>query len=146
MKFVTLVLFICLSLGVPGAVGQERPTSANLVELLANPDRFDGHSITVKGFLLVMGGHHDIAAYFLYLHREDAENELGNSVSVIPNEQMMKAAEKIDRVYVTLTGTVCRVRTADGDYTTVIKDIRECALWSNPSHPILLKTEGKKSH
>ena len=53
-----------------------------------------------------MGGRHAIAAYFLCLDREDADNELGNSILIIPNDQMRKGIEKLDRMYILVTGTV----------------------------------------
>ena len=146
MKYIALLIIACLLLAVPSTISQERPLTANVIELLANPEKFNEKSVTVRGFLLILGGHHDIVSYFLYLHREDAENELENGVSVTPTEQMTKDREKIDRMYVTLTGSVHRVRAANGSYITVIKDIRGCAPWSDPNHPILLKADNKSQN
>lgn len=93
----------------------------------------------------MFGGRHDIVGHFLYLHREDAENELGNSIQVTPNEQMLKERERIDRMYVTLTGSVHYVRAANGAHIVVIRNVRDCTPWSDPNHPILLKdTSGEK--
>jgi hypothetical protein len=144
MKFMFQLSILCFLLAVPVAIGQERPLSPSLIELLASPERFDGKLVTVRGFLLVLGGRHDIIGYVLYLHKEDAENALANSVSVTPNEQMGKDREKIDRMYVSLTGTVRRVPTATGEYSTVIKDVSHCTPWSDPNHPVLLRTDNKR--
>ncbi len=141
MKYLVLVILVCSFLAGAIGIGQEAPRtiSVSLIELLAAPQKYEGKAITVRAFLLVLGGHHDIASYSLCLNKEDAENELGNSVLVVPNEQMQKDREKFDRMYVSLTGSVSSVRAADGSYAAVIKDVKECRVWSDPSRPILLK-------
>lgn len=127
-----------------GGSSQERPRVTSLIELIATPEKLEGQLITVRGFLLVLGQEHDITGYSLCLHREDAENELANEVQVNPNDQMLKDREKIDRVYVILTGTVRGFRSANGAYVAVIRDVRSCRPWSNPNHPILLKNDSEK--
>jgi hypothetical protein len=75
----------------------------------------------------------------LSLSRDDAENELGNSILVVPSESMRKDLEKIDRMYVVLTGTVHVFTPAPGIEGAVLKDITEYHVWSDPRHPVLLK-------
>jgi hypothetical protein len=132
----TLALLFSLLLGP--ALGQDRPVSVSLIQLIANPDKFDGALVSVRGYLLRMGGNHDIAAHLLFLHKEDAENELGNSVLVVPSDQMRRDQEKILRMYVTLVGTYHLVPVAGEDIHTsgVIKEVRSCIVWSNPNRPI----------
>jgi len=118
--------------------------AASLIQLLATPEKFEGRFISIRGFLVVLGGEHDIADYTLNLNQEDAENEVGNQIDVVPNDQMKEDREKIDRMYVILTGTVHGVHAANGTYFAVIKDIRHCRSWSDPKHPILLKAESDR--
>jgi hypothetical protein len=144
MKHRLLVILVCsLFIGAAG-IGQEalRATTVSVIELLAAPQKYEGKLVTVRAFLLVLGGHHDITAYSLCLSKEDAENELGNSVLVVPSEEMQKNREKFDRMYVTVTGSVNSVRAANGSYAAVIKDVKECRVWSDPNRPVLLKGEG----
>jgi hypothetical protein len=144
MKYLIVVILVCSFLAGAVGSGQEVPRSmtVSLIEILAAPQKYEGKLVTVRGFLLVLGGHHDIAAYSLCLNKDDAENELGNSVLVVPNEQMQRDREKFDRMYVSLTGFVNSVRGADGTYSAVIKDVKECRVWSDPSRPILLNGHG----
>lgn len=144
MKYLNIFLLVCSFLSGAIGISQEAPrtSSVSLVELIAAPQKYEGKMVTLRAFLLVLGGHHDIAAYSLCLSKEDAENELGNSVLVVPSEDMLKNREKFDRMYVSLTGSVNRVRAADGSYAVVIKDVRECRVWSDPNRPILVRGEG----
>jgi len=139
MKYLVLVILVCSFLTGAVGIGQERPVPVRLTDLLANPEKFDGKLISVRGFFLVSGGHHDMVSYFLCLSREDAENDLGNSIMVVPNEQMQKDLEKIDRMYVVLTGSVHGFPQVGGSKDAVLKDIRDYRVWSDPKHPILLK-------
>jgi hypothetical protein len=108
------------------------------------PGKFNGKAVLVRGFLLITP--HDVVSYTLFLHKEDAENNLGNSVDVVPNEQMKRDQEKIDRVYVQITGTVRSIHisgTADS-YVLSIRAVKSCNVWSDPNHPIALKLLDKK--
>jgi hypothetical protein len=136
----------CLLLSASGGVSQEQPMAASLIQLIATPEKFEGRLISVRGFLVVLGGEHDIVGYTLYLNQEDDENEVGNQIDVVPNDQMKKDREKIDRMYVILTSTVHGVRAADGTSFAVVRDIRECRPWSDPKHPILLKAESDRKN
>jgi hypothetical protein len=141
MRYIAILSVVCLFVANTVGTSQERPVPipARLTELIANPEKFDGKLITVRGFFLVSGRHHDIVAYFLCLSREDAENDLGNSIMVVPNAQMQKGLEKIDRMYVILTGSVHGYHVAGSSQDAVLKDITDYRVWSDPNHPILLK-------
>jgi hypothetical protein len=91
-----------------------------------------------------MGAPHDMTAHVLYLHKEDGDNLLDSSVLIVQSEQMIRDQEKIDRMYVTLTGTFRAVRTANDSYAPQISDIQVCTPWSDPNHPIGLKGDNKK--
>lgn len=66
-----------------------------MIQLVASPEKFDGKRATVRGFYLAIGRPPDVVAYVLFLHKEDAENNLGNSVWVVPNEQMLRDQESL---------------------------------------------------
>jgi hypothetical protein len=57
-------------------------------------------------------------------------------ISVIPSELMAKDQEKIDNMYVTLTGVLRAVHTTEGSYTAIVKNVRSCQRWSDPGRPI----------
>jgi hypothetical protein len=124
---------------VPRLLAQDRPLPVALVQLIANPEDFDGKVVTVRGYLLMIGGHGDIGATFLNLSREDADNMLGNAIVVVASDQMRRDEEKIDRMYITLTGHFYAVPTANKSYIPTIKDVVSCAVWSDPNRPIGLK-------
>ena len=63
---------------------------------------------------------------------------------VVPNEQMRRDVEKIDRMYVQLTGRFLATPTADGSVSAAIKDILAYSVWSDPSHPIGLRENPTK--
>jgi hypothetical protein len=125
----------------PAGTAQDPPGTirVGLVELLASPQKYEGKTVAVRGFLLILGGHHDIATYLLYLSKEDAENELDNCLLVVPNEQMQRDREKLDRMYVGLAGSVVGRRVANGGYVWEIKNVKDCSVWSDPSRPRLLQ-------
>lgn len=139
MRFYVSVLLASLFLASSVAPGQDRQKPTTLIELLANPEKFDGSIVTVRGYFVAIGGEHDIAAYFLYLNREDAENLLGDAIVVVPTEPMRRDKEKLDRMFVMLTGRFHAVPTADKSFAPTIKDIVSCTVWSDPSRPIGLK-------
>lgn len=59
------------------------PTTAySLIELIANPERFQNADVYVGGFLLVEKSEFDATQGFLWLRREDYELGLGNSVKI----------------------------------------------------------------
>ena len=108
----------------------------SLVQLIATPEKFDGKMVTVRGYLESMGAHHDSTAHFLSLGREDAQNRLDNAVVVAASEQMRRDEEKINHMYVTLTGMSRTVRTSNGSSASTIKDVQRCTVWPYPKRPI----------
>jgi hypothetical protein len=69
MKLNVLVGIISTLLVAP-LIAQE-PTDVTLVQLIANPEKFDGRLIRVIGFLRL-----EFEGDVLYLHREDFEKQL----------------------------------------------------------------------
>jgi hypothetical protein len=120
----------------PTFLAQNQPIPVSLVQLIATAEKFDGKMVTVRGYLESVGARHDISAHLLYLSREDAENRLDNAVAVVASEQMRRDEEKINHMYVTLTGMSRTVRTSNGSSASTIKDVQSCTVWSDPKRPI----------
>src|SRR5437660_10122960 len=78
----------------------QEPTDVTLVQLIANPDRFDGKLIRVIGFLRL-----EFEGNVLYLHREDYENAiLGDGIWVDVTPSMEKQRATLNMKYVLLEG------------------------------------------
>jgi hypothetical protein len=95
----------CASLMLIGilvvAQRSQEPTDASLIQLIANPDKYDGKFVRVIGFVRL-----EFEGNAMYLHREDYENSLlKNAVWIDPTSEMMKQREKFDKKYVLLEGT-----------------------------------------
>ena len=58
------VLLAGLFLASPIAPGQDRPRPPTLIELLANPSKFDGSIVTTRGYFVFDDRKHDISASF----------------------------------------------------------------------------------
>jgi hypothetical protein len=140
--FFSLILTWSILVGSLG-VAQDAPKHTSLIQLIANPEKFEGDPVTVLGFLVMSGHHGGFVATVLYFHKEDAENLLGNSVLVVPNDQMRRDDERIDRMYVILTGTFHAVPVAGGEFTSEITDVRSCTPWSDPARPIGVNEHNK---
>ncbi len=80
----------------------ERPLLyPSLIQIIANPEKFDGKEVSVAGFLLI---EHEGDA--LYFHREDYEHGLlENSIWVDTTAEMAKEKAGLNLKYVIVTGT-----------------------------------------
>jgi hypothetical protein len=133
-----LALMFSLLASLTG-ISQNKPNDVlvSLIELISNPEKFDGKVVTVQGFLVLDRRRHDLLAHYLYLHREDADNLLTwNALVVVPSKQMLRDEEEIDRMYVRLTGTYRAERALGSLHAGTIKDIVSCTMWSDPSRPV----------
>jgi hypothetical protein len=132
-SFVLTCSLLACSIGL----SQDRPIAVSLIQLIVNPEKFDGKVVAVKGFLRIDHedpNHH--GTVLLYLNQEEARNLLDSSILVVPNDQMSRDEEKIDRKYVWLVASFHAVRAANGAYTSVIKEVQSCTPWSDPQRPI----------
>lgn len=134
---VLLALFVGREfLPLTSVLGQERSAAVSIVELLANQDRFDGKLVTLVGFLTIDTQKKHAAMAFLHLHEEDAKHLLPNGLEVVPSQQMLRDQEKINGMYVVITGLLHIVPNENGSHGIVMKDVRSCKLWSDPRRPI----------
>jgi hypothetical protein len=143
---IVLTIFALGILEAGAGPNQDRPRPVSLVELIANPDHFDGKLLVVKGFLVAAwSGHDNHGTASLFLTKESADNLLDANVLVRPNERMRRDEEKIDRMYVVLTGYFHAVPAENGAFIAEIKDVQDCNPWSDPNHPIGLRQDRPRS-
>jgi len=139
-------VFCCAVLGlvlVPGLAGSEgdQPRWTSIVELRVAPEKFKDKWVTLTGFLLFGLNEHQRNAA-LYVDREQGENMVRDGVGVKVTGQMLKDKEKINNMYVVLTGRVRAVPAGGGGYVVVIEEVKNCGIWSDPSHPRGLMPRG----
>jgi hypothetical protein len=78
----------------------DQPPDVSMVQLIANPEKFDGKHIRVIGFLRI-----EFEGNALYFHREDYEiGLLKNAIWVDVTPEMQKQSSKFNMQYVLLEG------------------------------------------
>ena len=104
----------------------QEPTDVTLVQLIANPEKFDGRLIRVIGFLRL-----EFEGNVLYLHREDYEHAiLGDGIWVDVTPEMAKQSATLKMNYVLLEGVFsASERGHMGMWSGTIKQIRRVQLW-----------------
>ena len=101
-KFRMAALFLVLCLSSPaGFSASEEPTFVSLIQLIANPEKYEHKLIAVTGFLQL-----EFESSRMYLGREDFQNQLvANSICIESNSAMDKEADKLNQTYVVVFGT-----------------------------------------
>jgi len=129
MKLIALACIITTLLVAP--IQAEQPTDVTLVQLIANPEKFDGKLIRVIGFLRL-----EFEGNVLYLHREDYENAiLGNGVWVDVTPAITKQRATLNKNYVIVEGIFSSSERGHmGMWSGTIKQIRRSDLWVNAKH------------
>jgi hypothetical protein len=124
MKLIALVCIITASLVAP--IWAQEPTNVTLVQLIANPEKFDGKLIRVIGFLRL-----EFEGDVLYLHREDYENALlGDGIWVDVTPAITKQNATLNMNYVLLEGVFSSSdRGHMGMWSGTIRQIRRVQLW-----------------
>lgn len=114
-----------------GLTQAQEPTNVTLVQLIANPEKFDGRLIRVIGFLRL-----EFEGNVLYLHREDYDNAiLGDGIWVDETSEMNKQRAKLNMSYVLLEGIFSsRERGHMGMWSGTIKEVRRAQVWVPAKH------------
>jgi hypothetical protein len=138
MKYVAALAVGFTLLSCQVGFGQKGPpTSVSFNRLIEKPENFNEELVRVHGFLVIEIQPRHAPLVILYLGQEDAKNpRTKNGILVIPSQEMMQSQERINRRYVSLTGTFRAARAPNGSYGPEIKDIRNFTLWSDPTHPV----------
>jgi hypothetical protein len=93
-----LSAFLFTLLVVPSKADQ--PLDVSMIQLLANPEKFDGKHIRIIGFLRI-----EFEGNALYFHREDYQiGLLKNAIWVDVTPEMEKQSSKLNMQYVLLEG------------------------------------------
>ncbi len=129
MKLIVLACMIATLLVTP--IQAQQPTDVTLVQLIANPEKFDGKLIRVIGFLRL-----EFEGDVLYLHREDYENAiLGNGIWVTVTPAITKQRATLNMNYVLLEGVFSSSERGHMDmWSGTIKQIRRFELWAAAKH------------
>ena len=134
-RFASLALMVmaCALSAGPSA----NPPAVSIIQLIANPEKYDRKVVTVIGFLKIRSEHPS-----LYLAQEDYKHSLDNNISVEPNPEMKANARQLDENYVLLVGTFIAyapnpVRLGAGG----LRSISTAMLWSETNYPRTLKYE-----
>jgi hypothetical protein len=101
------ILILLLALTVAGPAGPldgpKAPFAENvsMIQLIANPDKYDGKLISVIGYLRL-----EFEGNVLYLHEEDYEHSITkNAIWVSVGPKMKPYADQLNMHYVLLVGT-----------------------------------------
>jgi len=107
----------------------QEPTDVTLVQLIANPEKFDGRMIKVIGFFRFA-----FEGTVLYLHRQDYENAiLGNGIWVDVTPGMVKqCVTTLHMNYAIFEGVFsARQRGHMNIWSGTIKQVRRAELWQS---------------
>ena len=121
-----LIALLCLATFLIAPMQAQQPTDVTLVQLIANPEKFDARLIRVIGLLRL-----EFEGNVLYLHREDYENAiLGDGIWVDVTPAIRKQSAKLNMNYVLLEGVFSAGdRGHMGMWSGSIKQIRRSELW-----------------
>lgn len=131
-RFWAALCLVLLSFPAPSRCQQPEPLRLSLVQLITNPERYDGKLVSVVGYLS-FGSEGD----GLYLHKEDYDNGINaDGLTVDRTKQMLKDREKLYDNYVLIVG-MFRRQALPAIYVSTgrITDVKRCELWSQPDHP-----------
>jgi hypothetical protein len=114
----------------------------SLIQLVATPEKYDGKSIIVTGFLVMpertIG--REEPEPILYVYREDAENAiLSDSLWLNPTDEMKRNKQELNGMYVTINGRFRAGPAGLGRFRALqaggISDIKACTFHSDPKRP-----------
>jgi hypothetical protein len=130
----SLLLVIGLAVAVPALLipawrlsAQRGPSAVSLIQLIANPDKYQGKPVQVFGFMRL---EHEGTA--IYLHREDYENSLYKNGLWLTNVDTAEHRRKHDLKWVLLEGTFDgKDHGHFGLWSGAIKDIKRVQVWGS---------------
>jgi hypothetical protein len=97
LSLIACVVFFAIDLG---AQSTRDPVNVSMIQLIANPEKYDGKMVRVIGFLRL-----EFEGNALYLHKEDYGHSLvGNDIWVNVSPEMMENDQKLNNKYVLLEG------------------------------------------
>ena len=119
--FLAFLMFI----GLVGDAAAVQPTDVSMIQLIADPQRFEGKTIRVIGFLRL-----EFEGNAVYLHREDFEKLIfQNGVWIELTDSQLKTSAKLNNGYVIIEGTFSS--TEKGHFATWPGSIQKVSRLSN---------------
>ena len=144
-RYVTTVLWFGLSLFLSSAAGQrsggyfpkpgpdDTAQDVSLIQLIAQPEKFQGKQVRFIGFLRI-----EFEGNAIYLHREDFDHMIAdNAVWVnIPKDMTKRQQDEVNMRYVICVG-VFRADTHGhmGMFAGEITNVRRLEFWSGKPRP-----------
>lgn len=94
-------LLFLAAMSIPGIAQESRgPRFISMVQLLSNPEQYNGKLIRVVGYLWI-----EPEGSAIYLHKEDKINSLTkNAIQISVSEEMYKRREELSGYYVLIEG------------------------------------------
>lgn len=122
----TIALFLASA-----SLAVEQPTEASLVQLIATPEKFEGKTVSVVGFLVLTP-----ERSVLYMRDEDYKHSiLMNGIWVERNDIVKKNIAQLKLKYVKMVGVFSTKISNAGFLAGGITDVQQCIPWSDPEHP-----------
>ena len=123
----SLVLFAVSSAAI--AAGNEPVLRTSIVQLLANPEKFEGKLIEVRGFVRI-----EFEGDAIYLHKEDYEHGLySNGMWLGTSECKRLDGTRFDVGYAMVVGRYTSKRRGHmGLWSGAIEEVQSCIKW--PPH------------
>lgn len=122
-----LIFVLLLIFGLAGSASATPPTDVSIVQLIANPERYDGQQVRVIGFLRL-----EFEGNAIYLHREDYERSiLQNSIWIDLTDSQENSAAKLNNSYVLVEGKFdVRQKGHFGMWPGSLQQVRRLDSWS----------------
>jgi hypothetical protein len=131
-RFILLAFLLLLPYSGMSRSNAQRPQQVSLIQLISDPDRFDGKPVIVVGFL-VFGSEGD----GLFLHQSDFEHGIdANAVAIQRTSEMNANRELLDGKYVLVQGVFQATdRGPLFPKSGIVGKVVRCEMWSDPKHP-----------
>ncbi|MBZ5549802.1 MAG: hypothetical protein LAO22_17895 [Acidobacteriia bacterium] len=126
-----LTLLYGMSYGVAQEANQPPAKVVGLVQLLANPEKYDGQRVDLIGYLRL-----EFEGNILYLAAEDYKNSIPeNGIWIDITHDMDANRVRLDRKYVQLIGTFSSRKKGNSLGAGSLTQIQKATFWSDPEHP-----------
>jgi hypothetical protein len=122
-----VILAFLMYMGLPSGASAAEPINVSMIQLIADPQRFDGQNIRVIGFMRL-----EFEGNAVYLHREDYERAvLQNGVWIELTDPQIKTSAKLNNGYVIIEGTFsAKERGHLGIWSGSIQKVSRLGSWS----------------
>lgn len=96
----SVIFAFLMYVGLIGGVAADQPKDVSMIQLISDPQRFDGKMIRVIGYL-----HLEFEGNAIYLHREDFDRAIHqNGLWIELTESQLRTSAKLNNGYVIVEG------------------------------------------